>query len=66
MLKPASGTSFRVTEGYLKAGSGFLKRVLEQDFHFKEANRNFILILSHEKTGKYCENHQRSYNECRY
>jgi hypothetical protein len=35
MLQPASGTTLRVTEGYLKAGSGFLKRV---------SGRIFIII----------------------
>jgi hypothetical protein len=38
-----SGTTFRVTGGYLTAGTSFLKRLLELVSSFKEASRNFIL-----------------------
>jgi hypothetical protein len=41
----AFGTTFRVTGGYLKAGTSFLKRVTrkfsELDSDFKEASRKF-------------------------
>jgi hypothetical protein len=42
MLQPASGTTFRVTEGYLKAGSGFLKKVLE-GFSFQRSKQKLFL-----------------------
>jgi hypothetical protein len=49
----AFGTTFRVTVGYLRAGTSSFKELLEEFSElvcdFKEASRNFILNSLHKK-----------------
>jgi hypothetical protein len=60
MSKPAFGTTFRVTGGYLKARTSFLKMVTGKIVRttvlpisdFIEANRDFILNFLHKKAAR--------------
>jgi hypothetical protein len=59
----ASVKTFRVTGGYLKAGTSFLKRVTGRFFElvsdFIEASRQFIFNFLRKKPAKkYCEKHK--------
>jgi hypothetical protein len=58
----AFGTTFRVTGGYRKAGTSFMKRVTGRIFTkvLKRINQKLYLDFLHKEAAKNCKNYQRS------